>query len=442
MSPTMQQRTVTGTDSEWLFRVATRLAGDQDAEDVAQQTWLAAHEHPPDDSRPRRPWLRVVARRVALMARRRRARWSANAWRLEHEPPSEAPETDLHRARILSAVKAALDELGESDRDIVVRRFFLDQGNAQVAQELGLQPGAVRTRLSRALGRVRVTLDRDFGGREKWAGGLLFPWRHSSPAVTQPAWVGLGLLVLGLAAFAFTRPRDDDDARPPQAEASAAIFDLGASPTPDSRPVAPSPPPRDPQVAAWETKRSAILDAHRRQDDDIDREAPQAPALALSSSGATTDFKRMAAELQDVTAECIGPPTTDAAGTLKLDVHIIADPDIGAIVDQLDVRSDGVGDPELVDCLTQSIPAFHVPSTQARLDQDIEVRIDIEQRTIALHTWLMVDDLPAYLRELEGVGMPPEAVEKRRQALEDPEKRKIRTGWLMKYDEDPQQVTP
>jgi DNA-directed RNA polymerase specialized sigma24 family protein len=45
-------------DAAWLKRLATMLASDgDDANDLVQESWIAAWRRQPDVSRPMRPWL-------------------------------------------------------------------------------------------------------------------------------------------------------------------------------------------------------------------------------------------------------------------------------------------------------------------------------------------------------------------------------------------------
>ena len=56
---------------DFIRSLARRLVLDeQSADDVVQQTWLAAIEHPPRDSRSLPGWLSTVARNFAFMAQR------------------------------------------------------------------------------------------------------------------------------------------------------------------------------------------------------------------------------------------------------------------------------------------------------------------------------------------------------------------------------------
>ena len=48
--------------------------------------------------------------------------------------------------------------LSEDDRLVIGYRYFLDLGEAEMADALGIPRGTVKSRLSRALGRLRTEL--------------------------------------------------------------------------------------------------------------------------------------------------------------------------------------------------------------------------------------------------------------------------------------------
>jgi RNA polymerase sigma-70 factor (ECF subfamily) len=58
------------------------------------------------------------------------------------------------RQRLLDAVAL----LGERDREVVALRFFLGLSEAETAEVLGCARGTVKSRLSRALDRLRLVL--------------------------------------------------------------------------------------------------------------------------------------------------------------------------------------------------------------------------------------------------------------------------------------------
>ena len=54
-----------------------------------------------------------------------------------------------------------MNELGSGDRLVIAYRYWFDLSEAEMADALGCPRGTVKSRLSRALGRLRATLKRD-----------------------------------------------------------------------------------------------------------------------------------------------------------------------------------------------------------------------------------------------------------------------------------------
>src|SRR5205814_3468702 len=75
---------------EWIARLARALTRDPaSADDLEQETWLAAVERPPEDQSRLRGWLGTVMRRAASKHRRgerRRARREGRAARADGGP--------------------------------------------------------------------------------------------------------------------------------------------------------------------------------------------------------------------------------------------------------------------------------------------------------------------------------------------------------------------
>lgn len=150
------------------------LAGSADADDVVQEALVKAYRAL-DQFRspaPFRPWLlRIVAnesRNASRSARRRAGLWArASAVRLDVAVP--AVESDAVRGEQRRELLAAVQQLGERYRLVVTCRYLLEMTEAETAQVLGLAPGTVKSRLSRALAQLR----RDpglLGGREEVTG--------------------------------------------------------------------------------------------------------------------------------------------------------------------------------------------------------------------------------------------------------------------------------
>lgn len=107
-------------------------------------------------------WLFRIARNVLRDHRRagRRRRWvSLGALRdLVADAPS--PEERLLLEEEVRELLAALAELGERDRTVLSLRYGGDLDTREIARILGVREAAVRTRIWRALGRLRAALAR------------------------------------------------------------------------------------------------------------------------------------------------------------------------------------------------------------------------------------------------------------------------------------------
>jgi len=127
------------------------------AEDIAQEAMLAAVRAIDsfDRRRPFRPWLhRIVVNRSLdwLRARSRRPEVSSE---LTGVLEGEAGETD----RLSDDLMAALAELEPADRALVVLRHLLGYRASELGRMLDMPAATVRTRLARALARLRVLLE-------------------------------------------------------------------------------------------------------------------------------------------------------------------------------------------------------------------------------------------------------------------------------------------
>jgi RNA polymerase sigma factor (sigma-70 family) len=144
-------------------RVAAMAAGDAaEAEDAAQEAFLRAYRalggfRP---GQPFRPWLlRIVAntaRNGRRSARRRRgvALRAAALAVVPGDSPADVAAGREDRRRLLDA----LHRLDATDRLVLTYRWFEQLSEAEMAVALGCRPGTVKSRLSRAMDRLRTEL--------------------------------------------------------------------------------------------------------------------------------------------------------------------------------------------------------------------------------------------------------------------------------------------
>jgi RNA polymerase sigma factor (sigma-70 family) len=146
------------------FRTAWVIAGGSaDAEDAAQEGFVKAWYALPRfrAGSPFRPWLLAIVANEARN-RRRSGRQDDLALRVAEDRPSgdaaPSPEAAALATEQRRLLRAAVGRLGENDRQVIACRYFLELSEAEMAAALGCRPGTVKSRLSRALERLRTVL--------------------------------------------------------------------------------------------------------------------------------------------------------------------------------------------------------------------------------------------------------------------------------------------
>jgi RNA polymerase sigma-70 factor (ECF subfamily) len=149
------------------LRTAYAITGSsRDAEEVVQDAFVKAHRSLPRFRRhePFRPWLLTIVGNEAR--NRRRANGSrpvvvASSDDERTHDPAPSPDAAVLAADTRQALGVALAALSQDDRDVIGCRFFLDLSEAETASVLGIRRGTVKSRLSRALERLRASLEAD-----------------------------------------------------------------------------------------------------------------------------------------------------------------------------------------------------------------------------------------------------------------------------------------
>jgi len=168
----------------WIRGLARRLVADAfTADDVTQDTLLAALEHPPSADRPLRPWLARVLANVVRMRRRGEGRRATHEKRSARGEALPSPEELAERVGLERRVVDAVMALPEPYRAAVLLRYFEGLSSAEIARRQGIPAATIRWRLQRGLAALRVELDRDFGGdRRAWCAALLLLADGGRPA--------------------------------------------------------------------------------------------------------------------------------------------------------------------------------------------------------------------------------------------------------------------
>jgi RNA polymerase sigma-70 factor, ECF subfamily len=145
-------------------RTAYVISPDGDAEDAAQEAFVKAYAALGRfrAGSPFRPWLLRIVANEARNRRRSAGRRANLALRAaEDRRPDDAapsPESAVLASERRTILLAALNALRDDDREVISARYFLELSESETAEGLGIPRGTVKSRLSRALERLRAEL--------------------------------------------------------------------------------------------------------------------------------------------------------------------------------------------------------------------------------------------------------------------------------------------
>ena len=153
------------------LKAATLVTGDYPlAEDVVQEAFLRVYKraHQFDPSRPFGPWFLKIVVNDAVKAARKRNRLAS----LDHganEPafslaelvpdPQPTPEEWAEQTEAQQTVWEAIKRLPPAQRAVIVRRYYLELTDAEIAEQSGQAKGTVKQLLHRARRRLGLLLD-------------------------------------------------------------------------------------------------------------------------------------------------------------------------------------------------------------------------------------------------------------------------------------------
>jgi RNA polymerase sigma factor (sigma-70 family) len=153
------------------YRTACLITGSTaDAEDATQEglvkAWYALDRFRSDA--PFRPWLLTIVANEARNRRRSGRRQDDLAMRVAEARPSgdaaPSPEAAALAGERRRTLLQAVAGMPERDRLVIAARFFLELSERETAEVLACRPGTVKSRMSRALARLRLALE-DQDGR-------------------------------------------------------------------------------------------------------------------------------------------------------------------------------------------------------------------------------------------------------------------------------------
>lgn len=142
---------------ESLLRTATLLAGNRSAgEDLMQEALLRTYQ----------AWRRVDAQRATGYARKVMTNLAIDGWRRRRHEPVPLPDDSFSALPVSQLGQQGVDDrddilrrlsaLNPRERAMLVLRYYGDLSEGEVADQLGVSVGTVKSTCSRALGKLRA----------------------------------------------------------------------------------------------------------------------------------------------------------------------------------------------------------------------------------------------------------------------------------------------
>jgi len=147
-----------------LWRMVEHARGGARAEELSQETFLRVWKGLPR-FRPGGPaklstWILTIATRVALNDLRRKEAKVVALEAIAARPSAATPaDAEIEQRRAAEAVRQAIAGLSPEHRAVLVLREYHELEYAEIASALELDPGTVKSRLSRARSALREKLD-------------------------------------------------------------------------------------------------------------------------------------------------------------------------------------------------------------------------------------------------------------------------------------------
>jgi RNA polymerase sigma-70 factor, ECF subfamily len=172
------------------FLLLSLLGNEADAEDAAQETVIKVYRnlHLFRGESQFRTWVLSIARNEGLGRLRKLASRREDSLEAEMEEQGgdytpailtswrEIPTEALERKELSDLLKAAIDQLPENYRNVILLRDIEELDVRETAVVLGISEGAVKVRLHRARAMLQRTLAPKLKGFAPKRGGL-FGWR-------------------------------------------------------------------------------------------------------------------------------------------------------------------------------------------------------------------------------------------------------------------------
>jgi RNA polymerase sigma-70 factor (ECF subfamily) len=377
-------------DAAWLRGLARTLARDSDeADDLVQESWIAAWQRQPDTDRPMRAWLTKVVRDLAGMKRRSEHRRATREAITDEAQAPAAPDELLEQMRLHRRLVDLVLELDEPYRSTIIAHFVEGRTSASIARSLGIPAGTVRKRLWEALSRLRAGLDAGSGDRSRWAPAVL-AFARGGMHVAKPTKVVLAviaalLLTCVATVIMITRPSSHASSTHAVNTHDSSAHEWNAAPTRPAEAVVSRAAPADATSEAVTfdaraARRAALLEAIARARSHRTA-VPVGVAHAGSATsgdstgtvldiedktGDTSDWeKRAGGTINSLFGQCydLGRAEDPAfAGTVMVRFTLVGEPGVGGVLENVEIvdKDTSITQQTFRDCITEQLYALEL----------------------------------------------------------------------------------
>lgn len=145
-----------------IFRFCKfNVAQETDAQDLCQETFLRAYRHLSTFSERKggsfQAYLFKIARNLIIDARRKKKDVPLKDWHDVEKADDLGEEIDKEFRK--QNLQEAIAKLPESERQIVILRYFEEMTTTEVAEVVGMREGALRVRSHRILKKLKELLE-------------------------------------------------------------------------------------------------------------------------------------------------------------------------------------------------------------------------------------------------------------------------------------------
>ena len=143
------------------------LKNEESAKDICQESfvkaWKKIKDFNTDGQWSIQAFLFTIARNLIIDHARKKKEY--NLEEFEELSTKEDLYEDLDRKQDIQKVRIALSKLEDTEKQIVILRYFEEMSSQEVAQILGVTDGAIRVRIFRVMQKLKEILETLYGQR-------------------------------------------------------------------------------------------------------------------------------------------------------------------------------------------------------------------------------------------------------------------------------------